>query len=361
MSLNSSQKGFTLIELMIAVLLGLVIVAAVTQVYLVAIRTASTQKAAAGILDANVYGLQQIERSLRMAGLGLGGRSRLGLPCSGILIANDLASLSHQACTDVAGSEKQPPDPSSGAIHSTPKTLAVSTMPLAQWTSPTTTGASPNTTSAGLPQLTIQYRAPVDMVDCEGNLALGPRKVTGSSASKDSSTQEDGSESQIDIDGQVIIERFFVAQNGDELELRCDAGRYVPEEIRIDNHPNAGAVITDNTTVRNMGDNGSLVVRGIDDFQVQLGVKTGNTITYQSIADFRGNPAVSSAADTNIVAVKMGILAKGLVAAPQGEVPASPTYTILGNDVTMQSGQSANMLRRVYESNTMLRNSRGED
>lgn len=369
---HSSQKGFTMIELMISVVLGLLIVAAVTQVYVMAMRTASTQQASAGILDANVYGLQQVERSLRMAGLGLGEQSKLNSACSGVLITSGLTNL--EQCSDVTGVERT--IATDGTITVESKPSPIGSLGNTMWTS-ATSGTTANTTSAGMPQLTIQYRAPVDMLDCEGRLALGPRKVVGQSASKTSEEKTDGNgattREPITVDGQVIVERYFVSRNADDvLELRCDAMRYVPETIQTDNHekPNDAAAnarinaakITD-ASIHNPDNASSLVISGIDDFQVQFGVKNiDKQIRYQTIEQYLASPSSTKNGNTvnnEIVAIKMGILAKGLVATAGGDVPANPTYTILGQDVSMRTGQPTNAIRRVYESNTMLRNSRG--
>ena len=57
----NKQQGFTLIELMISLVLGLLIIAAASQVYVISLRTATVQQAGSSILDANVFGLQQIQ------------------------------------------------------------------------------------------------------------------------------------------------------------------------------------------------------------------------------------------------------------------------------------------------------------
>lgn len=367
--MKTPQKGFTLIELMISVVLGLLIVAAVTQVYIMAVRTASTQKASAGILDANVYGMQQVERSLRMAGLGLGDSSRLNSACSGILIATDVASLTQ--CVQVTGASTTRND---SGITNEPNVSPISRLGIDLWTN--ATGIQSFTSSGATPQLTIQYRAPVNMRDCEGRLALGPRKAIGQNAMVSSEQQTDATgtttgESQIDVDGQVIIERYFVNNNNGTLELRCDAGRYSTDWIRQeDASAPADAVLGDQTgsaadmaaalnanQVHNMGDDGALIISGIDDFQLLFGVRTGDALQYQTITEYLENP---NAATSNITVVKMGILAKGLVAAQQSEMTDSPTYTLLGEDITMTAGQPTNIIRRAYDSTTMLRNSRGE-
>lgn len=358
LSLPNSQKGFTLMELMIAVVLGLLIVAAVTQVYVMAISTSTNQKASAGILDANVYGLQQVERSLRMAGLGLGDIGRVNSACSGILIKGGTGTLNH--CGSLTGFDEAYNEETK-VLSKTPKASPIANLADAMWTR-ADGGQASNTSAGNMPQLTIQYRAPVTMVDCEGNVALGPRQVRGESATKAADpTQQNAT---IAVDGQVVIERYFVRNNNGVLELRCDAGRYVLETIRADDAtPEAARIIQANpaqATPANMNDDGALVISGIDDFRVQLGMRNPSTqqITYRDIA---GYLADANAASSDIVSIKMGVLTKGLVATTSSNSNSGdqPSYTMLGAQITMNDGQPTNVIRRVYETNTMLRNSRG--
>lgn len=345
---RQSEQGFTIVELMIAVLIGLIVSAAAAQIYATSIRTSATQKAAAGILDANVYGLQHIENSLRMAGLGLNGATTINSACSGILIANP---------TSISTPEVMQCLIDQGAFD----------VPLTQnatwwsWPQPLSGAVAPNTDNASTPQLTIQYRAPMHMRDCEGNVALGPRRIKGV-------TRDTGTLQEMDVDGQVIVERYFVRRNNDgALELRCDAGRYVVEaveaelsnEVLSNKHLRDAAIIGFDAVsqISNFDDEGALVISGIDDFQVKFGVKTAGGIIYQTMAEYL-NP--SNTGTREIVAVKMAILAKGLVAASNADMPATnPTYVMLGDEVQMAAGQPTNFIRRVYETNTMLRNARG--
>lgn len=54
----SIQKGFTLVELMISLVLGLIIVAAVMQVYMMSIRTNTIQQSGSNIQNTSVFGIQ---------------------------------------------------------------------------------------------------------------------------------------------------------------------------------------------------------------------------------------------------------------------------------------------------------------
>lgn len=343
-----NQKGFTLIELLIAMLIGLIIVAAVTQIYVTGVRNAAVQKAASGVLDANVFGLQQIEKNLRMAGLGLGESSKLNRACSGVIVTSTADFL------NCDGSEVT--EPTAGDKYAKKLGGLISGVPLKEEWRTKADGGPVNTSNGKGSQLTIQYRAPADMRDCEGRLVLGPREALGR-------TEEVPLENGSRVDGQVVIERYFTKRNNDgELELRCDAGRYVLEHITEEVNRETGdkqrirqaaiaeaGIIGENTPLQNLGDDGSLIVAGLDDFQVQFGVASAGGIQYQDIADYK---------EGDIVAVKIGILAKGNNKIPQIDAADTSTYPLLGKEVTLADGQPANLIRRTYETTTMLRNSR---
>ena len=64
------QQGFTLIELMISLVLGLLISAAIIQVFITSQRVDRVQSAGSEIQDSAVFGIQSIEQQLRLANLG---------------------------------------------------------------------------------------------------------------------------------------------------------------------------------------------------------------------------------------------------------------------------------------------------
>lgn len=318
----NKQQGFTLIELMISLVLGLLIIAAASQVYVISLRTATVQEAGSSILDANVFGLQQIENNIRMAGLGLSDVAKAGAADSGILAGSDKAAAI-------------------GVLHVNGTKLSSDLI--------SRDGSGPTNTTSGSDQLTIQYRAPANMRDCEGHLVLGPR--TG--------ILDLPGNPVVSIDGQIIVERYFVKDNNGTLELRCDAGLYVSNHIIQDNgQGTANATILTGAdkryNIQNFNDNGALIASGIDDFQVRFGIASGanhSGIRYVTPAEYQALPA-----DTAIITVQLGLLTKGSV--PSSDAPESQAYTILGNDVSMKSDQGQ-FIRRVYETNIMLRNSRG--
>lgn len=315
-----NQKGFTIVELMISLLLGLIILTAVVQVYIMSTRTAVVQQSGSQILDANVFGLQRIETNLRLAGLDMANKSTVSEPFSGI----------------IAG---------------------VSNVPVAGL-SPnfiTRTGNLPtNTSRASSDQLTIQYRAPTDMRDCEGKLALGE---------KDGIMKDEEGElldKTVPIKGQPIIERYFLKDDNGILNLYCDAGRYETLDIESLGNldPEQSGELAERKklfgvkSVQGMGKEEALIASNIDDFKVLFAVADGNNILYVNPTEYARSHSTKA-----IVAVKLAILAKGNVPTMESDISVT-SFDLLGESVTLKSGVSQNYIRRVYESNSMLRNSR---
>ena len=211
---NPHQLGFTLIELMISLVLGLLISAAVIQVYIINTRTLTVQQSASEVQDSSIFALQSLEEHFRLANLG-----------------NPITSIN--STTD------------HGGIVLTPTNLGTGNTTEAKYLTTTASAGALSNTNTASDQLTIQYKnvTPNIIFDCEGG------KV------------EDASE--------WVVERYFVrlATGADasattkDLVLACDAGRVA----------NTGGAVTD------FGDAGEVIVPAVDQFQILLGVQTDVT------------------------------------------------------------------------------------
>ena len=167
-----STSGFTLIELMISLVLGLLISAAVIQVYLTNTKTASTQKSGSELQDASVFGLQQLESHLRLANLG-----------------NSVTSITDKTV--------------GGGIVISPENIGLESTDTSKNLYFTRTGGDSNITGINSDQLTIQFKntTGVKIADCES--------------------------ADVEL-GDTVIERYFVRSSsttGQGLLLACDAGR----------------------------------------------------------------------------------------------------------------------------------------
>ncbi len=211
---DTHQAGFTLIELMISLVLGLLISAAVIQVYIINTRTLTVQQSASEVQDSSIFALQSLEEHFRLANLG-----------------NPITSIN--STTD------------HGGIVLTPTNLGTGNTTEAKYLTTTASAGALSNTNTASDQLTIQYKnvTPNIIFDCEGG------KV------------EDASE--------WVVERYFVrlATGADasattkDLVLACDAGRVA----------NTGGAVTD------FGDAGEVIVPAVDQFQILLGVQTDVT------------------------------------------------------------------------------------
>lgn len=224
---NTSQRpnrypaavlGFTLIELMISLVLGLLISAAVMQVYLINTRTIIVQQSASEVQDSTIFSMQALEEHIRITNLG-----------------NPITSINDK--TDHGGVVLTKSN--LGSSNSTDaKYLTVSTGSTG-WT-----GLS-NIKDIGSDQLTIQYKnmTPNLLYDCEGE--------------------------EVAINSNDwVVERYFVRSSGNatgELALACDAGRVDP----------TGLV----TTAFN--GNGDIIVPAVEQFKVLLGTQASvDELTY---------------------------------------------------------------------------------
>ena len=175
-----SQRGFTLIELMVSLALGLIIVAAATMLFIAGQKSFALQQGAADIQDNANFALNYMTKDIRMA------------------------NLNAVTATMTASSAN------GGIVFSTTNLAGISTANVSK-----SEVSNTSNVNVGSDQLVIQYlptQAQIDsdsgLFDCEGT------QVTDASV--------------------YVIERYFVRQddnlNSNEtsataLALACDAGR----------------------------------------------------------------------------------------------------------------------------------------
>jgi len=359
MLLNRTQKGFSLIELMISLTLGLLISAAVMQVYLTSIKTSSVQSGGTDILEASIFGIQNIEKSIRLSNLGMADSNNPFTPLAGVVMTSDTslvsASQTDKSKNNMNGIKMGGTVTSAGTDAIDAKYLTKSGI------------AASNITGLTSSQLTIQYEAPQDMYDCEGTLVRGPIEI-----------ERDGRLEL--IPGQVIVQRYFlraVAQNDKSnyesniksYELRCDAGRYVKEILNsteLDLQKiNDSTILKESRNIRDFGDVGEVVIPRVDYFGVLLGVEvvepltSSMTLRYftpEQYMSYLKGLATDSTITTDIISVKLSVLVRA-DRPLTGETGAS-NFIIFGEPKTLSADTSKAFIRRVYESNIMLRNSR---
>ncbi|WP_201594062.1 prepilin-type N-terminal cleavage/methylation domain-containing protein [Psychrobacter fulvigenes] len=354
---DKTQKGFTLIELMISLFLGLLVSAAAIQVYIINAKTAGIQSSASELVEDAAFNLPIIERRARLANLGLADNVAANEPGSGIVLTSANNALEDEDGNKeldnfrnpkvLAGDPKLPKDITLGG---SPIEVALLTRTGDQdggtqaneWT-----GASNVSSKSG--QLTIQYRAPQDMYDCEGKLALGPRQVTI------------GGVKEI-IDGQVIVERFYLrapdASKPTELSLYCDAGKYITEimddyaeQSKPEEKLPKSVEFTTNSEVRDFGDAGQEIMTNVDYFDILLSTRDSDLLQYYTVKDYLD---LDIEDQPPIVGIKYGLILRSDNAVLTEEGPSE--FTVLGKSSTINNGLSKKYLRTVVESYVTLRN-----
>lgn len=331
----SKYQGYTLIELMIALVLGLLITAAVVQIYIINVRTKTVQQGGSDIQNASVFGLQNLENHIRIANLGnpktvINSRTANG----GVVLTGYNVNM-YTPGTKGDGSDDVDNNSDIEAKLRTYSNDTKGTATGSKWT-----GVS-NTDKAS-DQLTIQYTNTTGQVipDCEG------RDVAANA---------------------TVIERYFLREaNGatgsstlKKLVLACDSGRVTQAK-------NAGK-----NTLSDFGDAGQEFIVGVDQFKVLLGTQQDaemdnpNTMNYLTPAQYLAlNPLPEKDNEGNITdsptqppitAIKIGLLASGNQ--PTVGSGKRTEFDIFGVKNTIADTNDTRV-RNTYESTTLMRNAR---
>ncbi|MDO6645595.1 PilW family protein [Acinetobacter guillouiae] len=168
---NQLQKGFTLVELIVALALGLIISAAALQLFTGGLITTRLQQAGAELQDSGVFGLEYMAHDIRLANYGNTNNPEL----------NDKTNQGGVVLTSGA----------TGNVN----------LPIALDTKFLTTAGGVSNVNAASDQLTILFIAPNKMFNCEGAEVAA---------------------------GEYILQRYFLrkddnGQNDTDYALACDA------------------------------------------------------------------------------------------------------------------------------------------
>lgn len=309
---HDPQAGFTLIELMISLVLGLIISAAVIQVYVTNVKTSSIQASGSELQDASVFGLQQLEKNVRLANLGNPQTSITSTTNKGGIVLTG-ANIGIPAYTNTGYLTRRAGDSTSGTNG---------------WS-----GISNTNTASD--QLTIQYINITGnpITDCEGSVV----------AVNDN-----------------VIERYFLRQatgdtsTGDikKLVLACDAGRVGAAGI---------ATVTPATDARNFGQAGQEFVTNVDQFKVLLGTQQTTGASTGQMLFLPSSAYLAITTDKPaITAVKVGLIVHG--STPISGSAEQSAFALLGQapaDNTLKADTtSKKKVRNTYETTTLLRNAR---
>lgn len=319
------QKGFTLLELMIALSLGLLIVAAGLTIFISSQRSSSLQSNFGGLQQNANFGLSQLTYDLRHANLNTESSQFINSKIIGSGIIFDHANLP-QKLNGVGAS---------------------------YFTNVTTEKGNADQFSD---QITIQYHPSLSsIVDCEGNTIdnLEGKDVDGNVVRK-----------------RVIVQRYYLELSekqisGDirDYSLMCDAGFY-------DYKSNTDS----DTTITGLDSNAQPIMQHIDAFKVRLGVKNpvDNSLRYMSLTDFKAAIDKTYKDFTteetrlqnalHVISIEVGVLARSIGRiSSDANMNTNITFKLAGTSTTLSGRDAINQqyLRQQVNQVVAIRNTLG--
>ncbi|MDH1362876.1 PilW family protein [Acinetobacter johnsonii] len=297
------QAGFTLIELMISIGLGLIIVASALMLFLSGQRNVAMQKSAADLQDDQNFGLNYIAKNIRNA--------NLNSPSASLNNASQFSGIVFSKANLSSSLTGLPTDFNAKFI-----TANISTH-----TSNMRSKINTTYTDAVNDQLVIQYRpTQAGGYDCEGNL----------------------------INSSYVVERYFVrtdANGGgtaaERSALACAASQYESSDTDLE------AVATDG-----IYGSGQIIMKRVDLFRVRFLVDGKR---YMTVAEYN-----TSVAKPRILAVQLGIIARALDGSGERSISTTQEFSLLGQTFTQKTTFPNRYLRTPIMQTVALRNALGD-
>ena len=257
------QKGFTLLELMIGLAIGLLVVSAATAIFLSAQRSLGFQLGMGDVQQNSNFGLAMLTHDLRHANLNTPSNQKVNnkMVGSGVIFAqeNYPSSLHANLIDDVALSQQNLQE---DATTGNSDQLVIQFVP--QYQIEEASDVDPKDATKKINERLLSN---TDMYDCEGN------RIGFTTAKK---PNEDTQAIR-----PTMVQRYYVAklptsqQGSDGLDrygLYCDAGHYKEGD----------------SSITGLNNNAQLLMQNIDAFKVLLGVKNpqNNQLRYLTMDEY---------------------------------------------------------------------------
>ena len=367
-----TQSGFTLIELMISLALGLVIAAAATMLFLTGQKSYVLQTGMSDLQDNANFGLNYIAKDIRLTNLNVAKAD-----------INDETNYGGVVLTSSVNATKTPAMPALGATPAIPavplsnlyKTIigtsaAVNVLSrsngMTGWT-----GVSNVNLSAGgnlsSDQLTLQY-TPQYVLDDKGTPATGDDEWIGG-------FDCEGRELKFPIVNpgankpfgrQMVVQRYFLRADtnmGNEpnqpLALACEAGFYALSDtgvVRVE----GGAPSQVLGTATFGSGTGQIIMKRVDHFRVLLGVQNAASYRYMSIKDYMDMAAGSR---PRILSIQLGTLVRsGQSVSRDAVIADDQNFQVLDQLIRVKTpaNNASKYVRQVVSQTIALRNTFGD-
>lgn len=294
------ERGFTLIELMIALTLGLLIVAASIQVFITANQSLAFQQSSANIQNSGLFGMDYIIRDLRRANID-----------------------SNSAAMTI--------DTLHGGIVFNNKNISKATMTDAESINALLTKSSigpSNFNSLKSDQIVIQYKNTIgSQFNCEGVKVLP---------------------------NQFVVQRYFLK----EEKAAATADQYRPLSLRC----KATVYTGDSATSLDLSGDGEMLIPNVDHLRVLLGVARDNPVKDGVMDDFlyvSPSEYIKLIDKPQIVSIQLGILVRSPESVANGTELTKFTVLDLQNKELLTDPDKSKYLRQVITQTVALRNGFG--
>lgn len=329
------EKGFSLLELMISIALGLLVVAAAMQIITTSQSTVNAQLAASDLQDDGIFGLSSLYKSLRMINYGARSSSKTSkFYMNDQTLQGGIVLTMHSASNDTNNVNLMGVNTARAVISM--DGIANSS----NVTSNTGTNAIPSS------RLVVQRQVDEDEFDCMGNTVPA---------------------------GNYLVESYFVRADANmlpgevnPLSFVCTAANYEFDASKLASKSNSGN--NEINLSRAMAGNGEVLIDRVDYFGFLLGVQQTTTtstpvtnIRYMTVTQYNALPA--GTVKPKIVTLKIGLITRSSSASNAGKSNGEQRFTILGQKdlklvPSVANGQSSYQ-RQALEKTIFIRNARG--
>lgn len=308
------QTGFTLVELMISIVLGLIIVAAALLLFLSGQRNVAMQKNTTDLQDDQNFGLNYIAKNIRKANLNSPSASLSNTSnFSGIVFSS--ANVSNKLVLNTNFNSKFV----TANISTNTSNMRIKNA--------TTTPASFEDVVND--QLVIQYRpTEIGGYDCEGKV--------------------------IDSTNIYILERYFVrtdtnggGTDAEKSALACASSRY-SSGLTV-----ATALESSNTA--GLYGSGEIIMKRVDLFRVRFLVQDTSGKKYMTVLDYNALTTTKP----RILAVQLGVIARAQDTSVERAVSTSQEFSMFGQTITQKTTFPNRYVRTPIMQTVALRNALG--
>lgn len=312
------QAGFTLIELMIAITLGLILVAVAIQMLVSGQQNYRIQSSAASLQDSGLFGINYVTKNIRLANHGNASIINDASLYGGIVLSNQTSSTATP--------------PANGNL----KGLKIGTALL---TGNDLVSASMNNDSAfstypKSDQLIIMYQAPMNTFTCDGKKVKGPEKTSTNYAK-----------------GWYVIERYYISKDvtKSEANLNCSSSMFIAEGETVPQTYESQTINAVNTLTTSYAANaGEIIAKNIEYMRVQLVVRNTNGTT--RTLDVNEYKAINAVPRPAVIGVNLGWLVRSSEKVAMAE---KTEFKVLDQTITAAKD---GYMRQVYTTTIAIRN-----